>query len=105
MERSEYTVTETGRTSRISVDRDHEFDIELESYPGSGAKWQLVPQGDAPRLVKQANRPGDQSIGDAATQVFTFHPEAPGTYKLLFELKRQWEPTARNRKEITVEVT
>jgi predicted secreted protein len=98
-------VSESEQTSRISAQRNQEFDIELESYSGSGAKWQYVSQGDAPRLVREATRLHDESIGAAATQVFSFLPEAPGTYKLVFELKRSWEPAARNRKEFTVEVS
>jgi predicted secreted protein len=96
---------EAESASQISVGRDQEFNVELQSYPGSGAKWQFVPQSDGPRLVKQDSRPNDKSIGAAATQVFTFRADAPGTYKLLFELKRAWEPTARNRKEINVVVS
>ena len=96
---------EAESSSHISVGRDEDFDVELQSYSGSGAKWQFVPKGDGPKLVKQDTRPQDQSIGGAATQVFTFRADAPGTYKLLFELKRPWEPSPRNRKEITVEVS
>ena len=92
------------QSARMSVARNHEFDVELESYASSGAQWQLVSQGDALRVVNEATRPHDQSIGAAGTQVFTFHAEQPGTYTLVFELKRVWEPTALNRKEITVEV-
>jgi predicted secreted protein len=97
-------VSDSEQTSRISAERNHEFDIELESYLGSGAKWQYVSKGDSPRLVRETTRLHDESIGAAATQVFTFLSEAPGTYELVFELKRPWEPSARNRRDITVEV-
>ena len=97
-------MSDSEETSRISIERNHDFEVELTSYPGSGAKWQLVPQADTPRLVREVTHLNEQSIGAAATQVFTFYAEAPGAYVLQFELKRVWEPAARNRKEITVEV-
>ena len=97
-------MSESDETSRILANLNETFDVELESYSGSGAKWQLVPQDDGPRLVKETRRPHDQTIGGAATHVFTFQAETPGTHKLVFELKRPWEPSARNRKEFSVEV-
>lgn len=98
-------MSEAEAKTQLSVAPDQDFDVELESYPGSGAKWQFIPQGDVPRLVQQTTRVSDQGIGAAATQIFTFHSDAPGTYQLVFELKRAWEPSARNRKEIKIDVS
>jgi len=90
--------------TKITVSPDKDFSVQLESYPTSGALWQFGAVGEEPQLVNENTLPNNQAIGGAATQIFTFRASTPGTYKLLFELKRSWEPSASSRKEILVEV-
>lgn len=89
----------------ISAERGREFEIELESYAGSGAKWQFASESDEVRLIGESTKQRDQSIGSATLQVFKFRSDTPGTHKIAFELKRAWEPAARGRKEFFVEVS
>ena len=87
----------------ISVRQGQEFKVELKSYPGSGAVWRYAsPAG--PQLVSETTQSQNESIGSAATQVFTLRADTPGSYDLLFELKRAWEASPRGRKEIKVDV-
>jgi predicted secreted protein len=90
--------------TQLSVDKGQEFKVELESFPGSGAVWRYVsPAG--PQLVSETTKSRDDSIGAAALQVFTLRADVPGSYDLIFELKRAWESSPRRRKEIKVEVS
>lgn len=81
-----------------------EFTVELESHPGSGAMWRYEMSPGTPQLVREELKPVNDSIGSPAIQVFTFRADQPGRHTLTFELKREWEPAARSRKEITVDV-
>jgi predicted secreted protein len=89
--------------THLSVRRGQEFTVELKSYPGSGAQWRYASP-DGPQLISETTQSQNESIGSAATQVFTFRADTPGSYDLIFELKRAWEPSARGRKEIKVDV-
>lgn len=87
----------------LAVGKGQEFKVELKSYPGSGAVWRYASP-DGPQLVSETTQSQDESIGSAATQVFTLRADTPGSYNLIFELKRAWEPSPRGRKEIKVDV-
>jgi predicted secreted protein len=88
----------------LTASRNEEFKIELESYPSSGAMWQYVKSVGNPECVHEELRPIDDSIGSPATQVFTFRVDQAGRHNLTFELKRPWEPAARSRRAITVDI-
>lgn len=89
----------------INAERGREFEVELESYAGSGAKWQFASESDAVRLIGESTKQRDQSIGSGTVQTFKFQSDTPGTHRISFELKRAWEPAARGRKEFLVEVS
>jgi predicted secreted protein len=89
--------------THLRVSKGQEFNVELKSYPGSGAVWHYVSP-DGPQLVRETTKSQDDSIGSAALQVFTLRADTPGSYNLIFELKRAWEPSPRGRKEIKVDV-
>src|SRR6266576_569296 len=74
--------------------RGQEFKVELKSYPGSGAVWRYASP-DGPQLISETTQSQDESIGAAATQVFTLRADTPGSYNLVFQLKRAWESSPR----------
>jgi predicted secreted protein len=86
----------------LTASANQEFKVELESHPTSGAMWQYRKSGDEPALIHEELKPVSDSIGSPAIQRFTFLASKPGTFNLTFELKREWEPTFRDRKQITV---
>jgi predicted secreted protein len=91
------------RSNHVSAFTGQEFKVELKTYPGSGAMWRYA-SSDGPQLVTVMTQTLDDNIGAAAIQVFTLRGDNPGSYNLIFELKRSWEPCPRDRKEIKVDV-
>ena len=89
--------------THLSIGKGQEFTVELKSYPGSGATWRYAAP-DGPQLVGETTQSQNESIGAAALQVFTLRADTPGSYNLVFELKRAWESSPRGRKEIKVDV-
>jgi predicted secreted protein len=89
--------------THLSARPGQEFKVELKTYPGSGAMWRYA-SSDGPQLISDTTQTLDDSIGAAAIQVFTLRADNPGSYDLIFELKRAWEPSPRDRKEIKVDV-
>jgi predicted secreted protein len=87
----------------VSARTGQEFKVELQTYPGSGAMWRYA-SSDGPQLVRKTTQTLEDSIGAAAFQVFTLRGDNPGSYDLIFELKRAWEASPRDRKEIKVDV-
>jgi predicted secreted protein len=65
--------------------------------------WRYSPVANV-QLVSEETQSQDESIGSAAIQVFTLRADNPGSHNLIFELKRAWEPSARGRKEVRVDV-
>jgi predicted secreted protein len=97
-------MTESELPAKISTSRDEDFNVQLESNPTSGFRWQFVPVAGEPELINETTVPNSQAIGGPASQIFTFRASTPGTYKLVFELRRSWESSASSRKEIIAEV-
>lgn len=89
--------------THLSARTGRDFKVELKTYPGSGAMWRYASL-EGPQLIGETTQNLDDSIGAAAVQVFTLRGDRPGSYDLIFELKRAWEPTPRDRKEIKVDV-
>jgi inhibitor of cysteine peptidase len=78
-----------------------EFEIELESVPTSGFRWQVAAL-DAERLRLLADDEivaSTERIGGAAVHRFRFQALAPGEAELRLALSRPWEskPPAEER--------
>ena len=80
------------------------FDVELGSAPTTGYMWQLesVPAG-VQLLGTDFSQPPNAAIGDGGTQVFHLKTEHAGRFELRFELKRRWEATPIQTRQIDVE--
>ena len=87
----------------VSIHQGEEFQVELDSNPGSGALWYLTADSDGPRLVRQETVAQRLDIGGAAIQRFVFCWDQSGTHDLHFELKRVWESHVRRRATVTVQ--
>ena len=49
--------------------------------------------------------PEGGGIGGAVKQVFQFQADAPGTYELSFQLKREWETDVRDERRVVIQVS
>ena len=67
------------------------FAIDLEAIPGAGYMWELAQQPGELELVSQEVVAISKEIGGSSTQRFTLVARQPGSYSLVFELKRKWE--------------
>ncbi len=80
------------------------FEVALGSAPSTGYMWQLqsLPTG-VQLLGSDFSQPPDAAIGDGGTQIFHLKTERAGRFELLFELKRRWETTPIQTRQIDVD--
>lgn len=67
------------------------FAIDLEAIPGAGYMWEMTRPLDEIELIDQHVVSISKEIGGNSTQRFLLVAHAPGSYSLVFQLKRKWE--------------
>jgi hypothetical protein len=78
--------------------------ICLESTPGTGAIW-YAPAAPPHATIDSLDAiPASPGIGGSVHQVFLFRADAPGTYTLSFQLKREWEPVVRSERRFVIRI-
>ena len=78
-----------------------EIHIDLESFPGSGTIWEYRGgTSDTLVFLGETRTKIDETIGGPVRQSFRFRANRPGSYELLFDLKRPWERETRRSKRI-----
>jgi len=78
--------------------------ISLDSTPGTGAIW-YAPVAPPHATIDSLDAiPASPGIGGSVHQVFLFRADAPGTYTLGFQLKREWEPDVRGERHVVVQI-
>ena len=79
--------------------------ILLESTPGTGAIW-YAPAAPPHTTIESVDAiPAGRGIGGAVLQVFEFRADAPGTYELSFQLKREWETAVREERQVVMQIS
>ena len=79
--------------------------ILLESTPGTGAIW-YAPAAPPQTTIESVDAiPASRGIGGAVQQVFEFRADAPGTYELSFQLKREWETAVREERQVVIQIS
>lgn len=70
-----------------------ELDVVLSDLPSAGYEWSPVdvPQGVV-LLSAEWAAPVPPALGASRGRLFRFRAERAGTYELLFDLRRPWEP-------------
>ncbi|MDT9001580.1 protease inhibitor I42 family protein [Paucibacter sp. APW11] len=82
------------------------FTLELGSAPSTGYMWELAaPPSGVKLLGMRFLIAPDAAIGDGGTQVFELQADQPGPLQLHFVLKRRWETTLAQEREIEVMVS
>jgi predicted secreted protein len=87
----------------VSASEGSEFQIELDSRPGTGAIWYLK-SSTGPELVRQETDAKTNDAGGVTAQKFIFRANRPGSHEIEFELKRPWEKEVRRRVNARVNV-
>ncbi len=78
--------------------------ISLESTPGTGAIW-YAPAAPPNTTIESLDAiPAGQGMGGPVHQIFLFRAEAPGTYELCFQLKREWETVVRAERQLVIRI-
>ena len=81
------------------------FAIELEAIPGAGYMWELTQPPAGLELVNQEIVSISKAIGGNSTQRFRIVARKPGSYSLVFELKRKWEKNPIRTSRISIQAT
>lgn len=78
---------------RIQRYEGEELDVVLSDLPGAGYEWapRSVPSGLV-LLAADWATPVPPAVGASRGRTFRFRAERAGTYELLFDLRRPWEP-------------
>ena len=78
--------------------------ILLESMPGTGAIWYAPPAPSQTTIESLDSRRLEPGIGGPVLQAFEFRANAPGAYRLTFQLKREWEGVVRRERHVVVSI-
>ena len=94
-------------TDIISVAKDEEFTISLQTIATAGYLWRIESLSDSIQLLGTENEKPtrDRKPGDLTGQVFRFRARETGEYKIQFALGRPWEDKALESQTVTVRVT
>ena len=75
----------------LVVQAGKRFTIDLEAIPGAGYMWEMIGPPDKLELVSNEVVSISKEIGGNSTQRFRLVTHQPGSYSLVFGLKRKWE--------------
>ncbi len=91
-------------TEAIEATPGETFVIALASNPTTGFVWE--PDFDARRLklLSREFQPQSARIGAGGEERFHFQALGSGETEVLFELRRAWEPEARERKRLQIAI-
>ena len=78
------------------------FAIDMEAIPGAGYMWELTQTPAGLELVSQDVVSISKAIGGNSTQRFQIVAHHPGSYSILFELKRRWEKNPLKTSRISI---
>jgi inhibitor of cysteine peptidase len=105
------TVTQTDSGSTVTLTEGQDLVIELESNPSTGYTWEVkeidpgvLSQVGDPEF-KQPAKSDPQLVGQAGTQVFTFHTAGKGTTTLQLIYHRTFEKDVEPAQTFTLIVT
>jgi inhibitor of cysteine peptidase len=83
---------ETDTGSKTALDVGDRLEVELESNPTTGYRWELAPLPEGLVLVSSdVEEPGGSLVGAPGTQVFVFDAVAAGEGILRFEYVRPFD--------------
>ena len=70
------------------------FDLTMDDLPGAGYQWVVRELPDGLTVVSDevASPPASAGVGGPARRTMTVRGDRAGTYDLLLELVRPWEP-------------
>jgi len=75
----------------LVVQAGQRFAIDLEAIPGAGYMWEMIQHPDELELLSNEVVSISKEIGGYSTQRFQLVAHHPGSYSLVFGLKRRWE--------------
>jgi predicted secreted protein len=76
------------------VEVGEKFSIDLEALPGAGYMWEMTQSPEELEMVSQKVVAISKEIGGSSTQRFFMVAHEPGSYSVVFELKRKWEKSS-----------
>jgi predicted secreted protein len=104
---SNLTVTEQNDGAEFHLHVGDALTVRLEGSPGTGYSW--MRQGELEHGLSQVGdsvneKSGQQALGAAEQQVFSFKAKSSGTCSLQFEYRRPWEKSGTAKKSFSIKV-
>jgi len=112
-----FSIDKNQESYQFNVKSNDEFLIEVRGNPTTGYSWYLKENSDkedfqglnlnkynsSKDYVHDSHPPG--FVGGGGIYYFKFKGTKVGTFKILLEYKRHWEPKAIKNKPITIIIT
>jgi inhibitor of cysteine peptidase len=92
-------------TGEVSMAVGDTLTLRLPENATTGYVWSLAER--PPGLVLEDDRsvPGvDTAIGSGGEHLFRWRAEQPGDWRVALRLAREWEPAAREERQLSVRV-
>src|SRR5512134_1171361 len=91
---------------RITVAKEEEFTISLQTIATAGYLWKVETLPAAIELLGTENQKpnGDKKPGDSTLQIFRFRARDTGEHQIKFALGRPWEDKAIESHTVTARV-
>jgi predicted secreted protein len=88
----------------LVADASGRFRVELEEPAASGYRW--TPGALPPGIQLEGDEvtPAEAVVGGVSRHVFRFAATQAGRHQLDFELKRPWEETAAESRQVQIQV-
>jgi predicted secreted protein len=99
------TQEDDGKTVQVSV--GDKFEIKLEGNATTGYQWSLLENTlpDSIQILLHQYHPDLPVLaGSGGSHHFTARALKPGTFRLQFEYKRNWEPAPIRNFQVTLSV-
>jgi predicted secreted protein len=100
-----FSVREFTDTEQINVAIGEPFAVVLAENGPGGYLWRVADLPPGLRLRREDDlAPGEGAPGATGEKVFELEAIEPGTFRLRFERRRDWEPGADRERTLVVNV-
>lgn len=91
--------------NNISIKKDQEFNLYLESNPTTGYEWIPIFNASVVELISHSFKPSSLLMGAFGTDTFVFKGISLGTTLIKMQYKRSWENNFVAEKKFVIRIT
>ena len=90
--------------NNISIMKDQEFNLYLESNPTTGYEWIPIFNASVVELISHSFKPSSLLMGASGTDTFVFKGISLGTTLIKMQYKRSWENNSVAEKKFLISI-